>query len=96
MPRARVAETGAVAPVTFGREPIRVFVRPTRTSPTIGLRNQDTIPMSATPAPSPFDTEQPLTYSLDRRGPNDPRIGSIHVLVAVLLGALVTAAYVVL
>lgn len=52
--------------------------------------------MSATPAPSPFDADQPLTYSLDRRGPNDPRIGSIHVLLAVLTSALVAAAYVVL
>ena len=52
--------------------------------------------MSATPAPSPFDTDQPLTYSLDRRGPNDPRVGSIHVLLAVLTSALLAAAYVVL
>lgn len=29
--------------------------------------------------------ELPLVYSLDRRGPNDPRFGSIHVVVGVLL-----------
>lgn len=52
--------------------------------------------MSATPAPSPFDTDQPLTYSLDRRGPNDPRLGSIHVVITVLMAALIAAAYVVL
>ena len=52
--------------------------------------------MSATPAPSPLDTAQPLTFALDRRGPRDPRVGSIHVLLAVLTSALVAAAYVVL
>ena len=85
-----------VAVVTFGREPIGELVRPMHMSPTDGLRATGHHPMSATPAPSPFDTDQPLTYSLDLRGPNDPRIGSIHVLLAVLTSALLAAAYVVL
>ncbi|MAT04490.1 MAG: hypothetical protein CL424_05545 [Acidimicrobiaceae bacterium] len=65
-------------------------------NPTDGLPNTGHQPMSATPAPSPFDTDQPLTYSLDRRGPNDPRLGSIHVVITVLMAALIAAAYVVL
>jgi len=40
--------------------------------------------------------EAPLVYSLDRRGPNDPRLGSIHVVLVVLIAVLVAAAVLVL
>lgn len=81
--------------VTFDREPQRELKRPTRYEPAHGFPNQD-IQMSATRAPSPFDTEQPLTYSLDGRGPNDPRFGSIHVVLLVLTAALAAATFLVL
>ncbi len=42
------------------------------------------------------DSEAPGVYTLDRRGPNDPRLGSIHLVVGALLGALVLGAFVVL
>lgn len=29
--------------------------------------------------------EPPLVYALDRRGPNDPRFGSFHLVLGVLL-----------
>jgi hypothetical protein len=32
-----------------------------------------------------FQRDEPLIYALDRRGPNDPRFGSIHVLIAVMV-----------
>ena len=35
------------------------------------------------------ESEPPQVYSLDRRGPNDPRFGSIHVVLGVLTTALV-------
>lgn len=48
--------------------------------------------VSATPSPPPFDLDGPLVYSLDRRGPNDPKIGSVHVVLALLTAALATVA----
>ena len=36
-------------------------------------------------APRSVGDDVPLVYSLDRRGPNDPRFGSIHVVLGVLL-----------
>lgn len=33
----------------------------------------------------PTEWEPPLVYALDRRGPNDPRFGSVHVVLAALL-----------
>lgn len=40
--------------------------------------------------------EAPLVYSLDRRGPNDPRIGSIHLVLLVLIAVLAIGAVLVL
>ena len=37
------------------------------------------------------ETEQRLVYSLDRRGPNDPRLGSVHLVILVLIAALAVA-----
>ncbi len=36
----------------------------------------------------PTEREAPLTYSLDRRGPNDPRFGSIHLVLCMLTASL--------
>lgn len=33
-------------------------------------------------------SEPPLVYALDRRGPNDPRFGTVHLVLAVLVVAL--------
>ncbi len=33
----------------------------------------------------PTEWEAPLVYALDRRGPNDPRFGSFHLVLAALL-----------
>ena len=41
----------------------------------------------------PTDRESPLIYSLDRRGPNDPRFGSIHVVLAAVIAGLAAAMY---
>jgi len=48
------------------------------------------------PSNSAFDTEAPHVYSLDRRGPNDPRLGSIHVVIGLMLAALLGAVYLVI
>jgi hypothetical protein len=45
---------------------------------------------------SPTDREAPLIYSLDRRGPNDPRFGSIHVVLASVIAGLAAATYLLL
>ena len=52
--------------------------------------------MSSPSPTSPFDTDDAIIYSLDRRGPNDPRFGSVHAVIAVLLVTLAAAAFVVL
>lgn len=44
----------------------------------------------------PTERDAPLIYSLDRRGPNDPRVGSIHAFIGVLVAALLAAMYLVL
>jgi hypothetical protein len=44
----------------------------------------------------PTEREAPLVYSLDRRGPNDPRFGSIHAVITVLVVGLAAAMYAVL
>jgi hypothetical protein len=43
------------------------------------------------PSASFQEPEQRLVYSLDRRGPNDPRLGSVHVVIFVLIAALAVA-----
>lgn len=44
----------------------------------------------------PTDREAPLIYSLDRRGPNDPRFGSIHVVLTAMIAGLAAALYLLL
>jgi hypothetical protein len=44
----------------------------------------------------PTDREAPLIYSLDRRGPNDPRFGSVHVVLATLIAGLAGVMYLLL
>ncbi len=44
----------------------------------------------------PTDPEAPLIYSLDRRGPNDPRFGSIHVVLAAMIASVAAAMYLLL
>jgi hypothetical protein len=43
------------------------------------------------PAAAFDEPEQRLVYSLDRRGPNDPRFGSVHVVILTLIAALAVA-----
>jgi hypothetical protein len=43
------------------------------------------------PSTTYHEPEQRLVYSLDRRGPNDPRLGSVHVVILVLIAALAVA-----
>ncbi len=43
-----------------------------------------------------FESEEPLVYALDRRGPNDPRFGSIHAVIGTLVIALAVVGVVVL
>jgi hypothetical protein len=42
------------------------------------------------------EREAPMIYALDRRGPNDPSVGSIHIVLGVLLIALSVATMLVL
>lgn len=75
--------------------------RARRTRPGSGRREPDGRPgrlndVSATSTPPPYDTDGPLVYSLDRRDPNDPKLGSIHVVVALLTSVLAALAVVVL
>jgi hypothetical protein len=46
--------------------------------------------------PDVFEHDEPLVYALDRRGPNDPRFGSIHALIGTLAIALAVVGVVVL
>lgn len=41
----------------------------------------------------PGDHDSPIVSSLDRRGPDDPRFGSIHVFLAVMITGLAAAVY---
>jgi hypothetical protein len=51
------------------------------------------IPMITQP---PTDRDAPLIYSLDRRGPNDPRFGSIHVVITAVIAVLAATMYLLL
>lgn len=46
--------------------------------------------------PTSLEHDEPIVYSLDRRGPNDPLVGSIHLVIVVLTTVLVAAALAVL
>ena len=45
----------------------------------------------ATSWSSGHEPEQRLVYSLDRRGPNDPRLGSVHVVIMMLIAGFAAA-----
>lgn len=52
--------------------------------------------MEAMKPSRPGEPDATYVYSLDRRGPNDPRFGSIHVLIGLFLIALALGMIVVL